>query len=89
MSHRLDEVFAIADRVTVVRDGRTVAVSAAAELDHRTLIELILGRAADPSHDGATVGPIVVHGGAVRPWARAVASFATSTSTSMPARSWG
>ncbi len=28
ISHRLDELYAICDRVTIMRDGRTVAVSA-------------------------------------------------------------
>ena len=55
VSHRLDEVFAVADRVTVVRDGRRVAVSPIGELDHQTLIELILGRPADLTHDDPAV----------------------------------
>jgi ribose transport system ATP-binding protein len=54
VSHRLDEVFAVADRVTVVRDGRTVAVRATTAIDHHTLIESILGRPGDPSHDDAS-----------------------------------
>lgn len=53
VSHRLDEVFAIADRVTVVRDGRRVAMRATSELDHRTLIEQILGRPAELTHEDA------------------------------------
>ena len=28
VSHRLDELYAVCDRVTIMRDGRTVAVSA-------------------------------------------------------------
>jgi ribose transport system ATP-binding protein len=44
ISHRLDEVFAIADRITVMRDGQTVATRTAAELDRRQLIELMVGR---------------------------------------------
>jgi ribose transport system ATP-binding protein len=51
VSHRLDEVFAIADRVTVVRDGRRVAVSHVSALDHRTLVEQILGRPAELAAD--------------------------------------
>jgi len=47
VSHRLDEVFAIADRVTVVRDGRRVAVNDVRSIDHRALVEQILGRPAD------------------------------------------
>lgn len=43
VSHRLDEVFRIADRVTVLRDGRRVATVDASELDHDGLIELMLG----------------------------------------------
>ena len=50
VSHRLDEVFAVADRVTVVRDGRRVAVTASRDLDHQKLIEQILGRPAELDH---------------------------------------
>ncbi|HEY7390228.1 MAG TPA: sugar ABC transporter ATP-binding protein [Bryobacteraceae bacterium] len=44
ISHRLDEVFAIADRVTVLRDGETVATRNAAELNRTALIERMVGR---------------------------------------------
>jgi ABC-type sugar transport system ATPase subunit len=44
VSHRLKEVFDLADRVTVLRDGRTVHESTAAELDRPTLIRLMVGR---------------------------------------------
>ena len=44
VSHRLNEVFAIADRVTVLRDGLTVRSSPAADLDKRGLISLMIGR---------------------------------------------
>jgi ABC-type sugar transport system ATPase subunit len=45
VSHRLPEVFEIAERVTVLRDGRTVGEAAAADLDRGRLIELMVGRA--------------------------------------------
>jgi ABC-type sugar transport system ATPase subunit len=44
VSHRLEEVFRICDRVTVMRDGRHVATQAAKELDRKRLIELMVGR---------------------------------------------
>lgn len=44
VTHRLDEVFDVADWVTVLRDGRTVGSQATADLDERTLVELIIGR---------------------------------------------
>jgi ribose transport system ATP-binding protein len=45
VSHRLGEVFTVADRVTVLREGRVVGTFATAELDERRLAELMLGRA--------------------------------------------
>ena len=45
VSHRLDEVFEIADDFTVLRDGKVVASGAVADLTHESLIELIVGRA--------------------------------------------
>ena len=45
VSHRLREVFELADRITVLRDGLTVGDARAAELDRATLIQLMVGRA--------------------------------------------
>jgi ribose transport system ATP-binding protein len=43
VSHRLDEIFAIADRVTVLRDGRRVGTFRVDELDEGRLVELMTG----------------------------------------------
>lgn len=44
VSHRLDEVFAIADRVTVLRDGRVVGSAAARDTSRDRTIALMVGR---------------------------------------------
>ena len=43
VSHHLEEVFEIADRVTVLRDAKVVATVETKELDMSSLIELIVG----------------------------------------------
>jgi ribose transport system ATP-binding protein len=44
ISHRLDEIFAICDRVTVMRDGTVVDTRAVADSDLDTLVRLMVGR---------------------------------------------
>lgn len=44
ISHRLDEIFTIADRVTILRDGANVGERPIAELTRRTMIEMMVGR---------------------------------------------
>jgi rhamnose transport system ATP-binding protein len=44
ISHRLEEVFAVADRITVLRDGETVATVKPAEITRAQLIRLMAGR---------------------------------------------
>src|ERR1700735_240327 len=44
VAHRLDEVLRIADRVTVLRDGRRLATVAAHETNTSELVEMIVGR---------------------------------------------
>ncbi|MBD8605437.1 sugar ABC transporter ATP-binding protein [Aeromicrobium sp. CFBP 8757] len=44
VSHRLDEVFQIADRVTVLRDGLLVDTVDTASISHDELVALIVGR---------------------------------------------
>ncbi len=44
ISHRLDEIFQIADRVTVMRDGKVVATLPRSEIDQQKLIRLMVGR---------------------------------------------
>ncbi len=58
ISHRLDEIFAVADRVTIMRDGRTVETARTSDLTRRRLIEQMVGRTLEeefpktPSHHG-------------------------------------
>ncbi|WP_103356004.1 sugar ABC transporter ATP-binding protein [Amycolatopsis sp. CA-128772] len=50
ISHRLDEVLQLADRVVVLRNGQVVAEEPTDRLDHDAVVALIAGRAvADPS----------------------------------------
>ncbi|MBV9820174.1 MAG: sugar ABC transporter ATP-binding protein [Solirubrobacterales bacterium] len=44
VTHRLGEVFRLADRITVLRDGEQVATQAAAAIDEDELITQMLGR---------------------------------------------
>ena len=44
ISHRLDELYAICDRVTVMRDGRTVAVSPMRDMSKIALVRTMLGK---------------------------------------------
>ena len=44
ISHRLGEIMTCADRVVVLRDGRTVGELARQELSHATMIRLMIGR---------------------------------------------
>ncbi len=44
VSHRLDEVLRLADRIAVMRDGRLLGAWPVAELDRTCLIELMVGR---------------------------------------------
>ena len=48
VSHRLDEIFRIADRVTVLRGGRKVATEDVANLTPRQLATLMVGEDVDP-----------------------------------------
>jgi rhamnose transport system ATP-binding protein len=44
VSHRLDEVFALCDRITIMRDGSTVSTALTSELDEPQVIRAMVGR---------------------------------------------
>ncbi|MGN6548746.1 MAG: sugar ABC transporter ATP-binding protein [Pararhizobium sp.] len=44
VSHKLDELYEVCDRVTVMRDGRTVRVSDMADISRLELVSAMLGR---------------------------------------------
>ena len=44
ISHRLEEIFALADRVTVLRDGESVGTQPVGAIDEAGLIRLMVGR---------------------------------------------
>jgi ribose transport system ATP-binding protein len=53
VTHRLDEVFDLADRVTVLRDGRRVATADVASTTHDELVGWILGDAPETPVSGS------------------------------------
>ena len=48
ISHRLEEVFLLADRVTVLRDGEFVATKPVSATDHNDLVQMMVGRRIEP-----------------------------------------
>jgi ribose transport system ATP-binding protein len=62
ISHRLEEIFAIADRVTVFRDGRHIATRPIGAVDRDEIIRMMVGRELKESipKQPATAGEIVL-----------------------------
>lgn len=62
ISHRMDEVFRVADRITVLRDGKHIATRPASAFTQEELIALMVGREVDTSVKrlGGKVGQVVL-----------------------------
>jgi ABC-type sugar transport system ATPase subunit/ribose/xylose/arabinose/galactoside ABC-type transport system permease subunit len=50
VSHRLEEVLALADRITILRDGRLVRTVTASAMDSGSLVEAMVGRRIETLH---------------------------------------
>jgi ribose transport system ATP-binding protein len=57
ISHRLEEVFKISDRVTVMRDGRYVATKLTQDTNRKELIRLMVGRELTEVYPSRTIIP--------------------------------
>jgi rhamnose transport system ATP-binding protein len=57
ISHRLEEIFALADRVTVLRDGQSVGTHAVSSIDEAGLIRLMVGREVAQIYPAAESAP--------------------------------
>jgi ABC-type sugar transport system ATPase subunit len=55
VSHRMDEIFDLADRVTVLRGGKVVATLPVSDVDHHRLASLIVGQEVDPDYHAPVV----------------------------------
>lgn len=77
VSHRLDEVVALADRCTVLRDGRMAATSRRGAFSVADLVQAMTGRAAaDVAHDAQPPGGVVLDDGAIRVRAHEIVGLA-------------
>lgn len=54
ISHRLDEIFRICDRVSVLRDGQYIATRDVAETSRQELIKLMVGRELNETYNNRT-----------------------------------
>ncbi len=58
ISHRLNEVFELADRITVLKDGKSVGTKQVSELDEDELVRMMVGRElTDMYPPGSSVEP--------------------------------
>lgn len=57
ISHKMDEIFALADTITVLRDGKYICTSPATDLDENSLITLMVGRELDRLFPESTTQP--------------------------------
>ncbi len=56
ISHRMDEIFSIADRITVLRDGKTAASLLASEVTRPELIKYMVGRSINEAFERKSAG---------------------------------
>ena len=59
ISHKMDEIYALADRITVLRDGQNVGTAPAADLPQDKLVHWMVGRKIEqllPQHAGTPGG---------------------------------
>jgi ribose transport system ATP-binding protein len=56
VSHRLEEIFRIADRITVLRDGKCIGTLSIGEADRAKLIHMMVGREVDEAGRDREVG---------------------------------
>jgi ABC-type sugar transport system ATPase subunit len=65
ISHRLNEILGICDRVTILRDGNKIGVFPVDELDHQKLVSLMIGREFNAVKSAAELVsadiPIILH----------------------------
>jgi rhamnose transport system ATP-binding protein len=68
ISHRLDEIFAIADRITVLRDGEAVGTFGKDDVDSTRLMHLMVGRELSAVYPKRTtpLGDVVLEVGGIR-----------------------
>jgi ABC-type sugar transport system ATPase subunit len=64
VSHRMAEIFAVCDRVTVLRDGQFIATSRIKDLDEPALVEQMIGRRLDPAETRPQATPRSAHAAA-------------------------
>ena len=86
ISHRLDELFRIAQDVLVMRDGRTIGTYPIGELSVRKVVELMVGGILTETKHEREIDPEAGPRLELQAWAGA-ASTTTSTSSSGRARS--
>lgn len=63
VSHKMDEIFRISDRITVLRDGEYVGTRAASETDHAELVTMMVGHEVtgkERAQSHATDDPLLV-----------------------------
>jgi ABC-type sugar transport system ATPase subunit len=68
ISHRMDEVFRVADRITVLRDGRHIATRPASAFTRPELIALMVGREIDTAVKRSTgaIGQVILEARGLR-----------------------
>ena len=62
ISHRMEEIFELADDVTVLRDGKFIGTERVADIDQERLVNMMVGRVAnvDYPRSGVTPGEVIL-----------------------------
>ena len=97
ISHHLSEVFEVADRITVLRDGQRVGTYATSEVSSRQIVEMMIGGVASDLYAErvAGLGEVrlraegLARRGCARRGCRGAGSSTIARSRCGPGRSWG